>query len=334
MRARVESLELFSMEEIADLRKELRVNLLTRPKRQVRGGRRKAKRAVVGNSQWKSRCVSVRDYVVWHAEHAIRRMSPRDERLPEARWRLDHFRAKVVGDIRVRRKEPKKGLQAPVQQVLLNALTPGHPTNPFAVRHRQRNQALWLVYFDGGIRLGEGLGLKCHDLHLHGPNPKLHVYRSPDDPDDPRAAAPNTKSLAHPVELGERAARALHLYITAHRSKQRGAKRSPYVFFSQQGKPLSLSLVAYMYRLLREKVPGLPKNFSTHIARYTWNDRFGEGAAELGLSDDQERSVRNLHQGWTPHSKQGEHYQTELHRKRAQEISLRMQNKATGRAGQ
>jgi hypothetical protein len=101
------------------------------------------------------------------------------------------------------------------------------------------------------------------------------------------------------------------------------------VFFSQQGKPLSVSSIAYMYRLLREKVPGLPANFSTHLLRYAWNVRFGEGAQELGLGDDATRSARNLHQGWTPHSQQGEHYQAELHRKRAQEISLRMQDKAS-----
>ncbi|HZL38924.1 MAG TPA: site-specific integrase [Pseudolabrys sp.] len=329
VRARVESFEMFSVEEIAGLRKELRVNLLTRAKTPARGGRRKAKRPIVSSGQWRTRCVSIRDYVVWHADVAIQRMSPRDERLPEARRRLDHFRDKVVGEIRVRTKSPKKGLEPLAQQALLDAITPGHPTNPFAARHQQRNYALWLVYLDSGIRLGEALGLKGGDLNLHGLTPSLYVYRTPDDPEDPRVIQPNTKTLAHPVALTDRCASALHTYITRHRSKQPGAKKSPFVFFSQQGKPLSISSIAYMYRLLREKVPGLPANFSTHLLRYAWNVRFGEGAQELGLGDDATRSACNLHQGWTPHSQQGEHYQAELHRKRAQEISLRMQDKAS-----
>lgn len=330
LRARVESLDLFSMEEIAGLRKELRVNLLTRPKKRIKGGARKAKRGVVGNSQWRSRCADVRDYVVWHADHAIQRMSSRDERLQEASKRLKEFRARIMAKIRVHRKGPKEGLEKAGQAALLDALTPGHPTNPFAERHQVRNQALWLSYFDGGIRLGEALVVKCADLHLHGANPKLNVYRSPDDPDDPRAVEPRTKTLPHPVPLTNRCARALHTYVTQHRPRQRGAKRSAYVFFSQQGKPLSVSSVAYMYRRLRAKVPSLPADFSTHILRYTWNDRFGDAAEGAGISDDQERSIRNLHQGWTPHSAQGQQYQSRRLRRRAGEISLRMQDRATG----
>jgi hypothetical protein len=105
LRARIVSLDFFRKDEVASLRKELRVNLLTRPMKQARGGRRKPRREVASNSQWRSRCAAVRDYIAWHAEDAIQRMSARDERLTEysvrrfAQDRLQHFRERLFNDV-------------------------------------------------------------------------------------------------------------------------------------------------------------------------------------------------------------------------------------------
>jgi hypothetical protein len=84
-----------------------------------------------------------------------------------------------------------------------------------------------------------------------------------------------------------------------------------------------------MYRKLQKAVPEL-KGFSTPLLRYTWNDRFGAAAKELGMSETEEKSVRNSAQGWTPDSNQGQNYQNRRNRERAAEISLTMQDAATG----
>ena len=67
IRERVESARLFTVEEVEALRKELRVNLLTRTAAPRKGGHRKPKRPVVSGRQWAHRCIAVRDYVAWHA---------------------------------------------------------------------------------------------------------------------------------------------------------------------------------------------------------------------------------------------------------------------------
>lgn len=329
LRARIDSFDLFSKEEIAGLRQELRVNLLTRPRAQARGGRRKPRRPVVGNAQWRSRCAAVRDYVVWHAEHAIQRMSTRDERLAEARERLRDFRKWMTAGIRVRKSTSREGMSELAQAALIHAITPGDPSNPFSPRHQHRNFALWLTYIDGGLRLSEPLVMKTADLRLHGRQPELRVHRRPDDAEDPRKNAPRTKTLSHPVQLTDRLSRALHDYIVQYRPGYPGAKKSPYVFFSQLGRPLAIETVVSMYRKLRKKVPGLPEDFTTHLLRYTWNDRFGAATEELGMNADQEMQVRNLHQGWTPTSKQGESYQRRRNRQRGAVIAAKMQNHAT-----
>lgn len=201
IKQRIQSLTFFGKDEIAGLRQELRVNLLTRSKSQKRGGRRKPKRNTVTNGQWRSRCTAVRDYIVWHSEVVIQRMSPRDERLAEARERLKDFREWMTEKITVRKGDPREGPSEYAAEVFLRAITPGHPSNPFAVRHQHRNHALWLTYFDGGIRRSEALGLKGEDLRLRGEDPELFVHRRPDDPDEVRSTAPNTKTRPHPVSL-------------------------------------------------------------------------------------------------------------------------------------
>jgi integrase len=328
LRARIDGLAFFARHEVDSLRQELRVNLLGRAKPQSRGGRRKPKKSTVTNAQWRSRSAAVRDYVAWHAEHAVQRMSPRDARLAEARERLRDFREWMSSKVKVHKRMSREGMEPDGQNVFLRAITPDDPSNPFAKRHQHRNHALWLTYYDGGIRRSEALGLKGEDLKLGGDDQKLIVHRRPDDPDEVRANPPHTKTLPHPVALTPRLSAALHRYMVRHRPKLRDAKRSPYVFFGQMGKPLSIATVHYMCEQLRG-VPGMPADFTTHILRYGWNDRFGDAAEELGLSADHEQQVRNLHQGWAQTSEQGQQYQRRRNRKRGRRIGLAMQDGAT-----
>ncbi len=328
LRQRIESVDLFKREELAALRVELRVDLRYR-NRQAKGLASQGK-SVVCAAVWKTRCQAIRDYVAFHADNTISRMSATDLRLPEARVRLADFKLAVVGKIRVRKHATREGLSVSERETFLKAITPGDPSNPFRLAHQERNYALWLLYYDAGVRRSEALIVKGKDLHLHGDEPSVIVHRRPDDPEDPRKEPPKTKTLAHPVPLTSRLTRALYDYQTKSRRTFRGAKKSPYVFFSQQGKPLSVSTVKYMYRQLREKVPGLPAKFSTHLLRYTWNDRFGDGADELKMPGPIEQHARNQRQGWTRTSEQSAHYQRRRIRKRARKVILAMQDVSTG----
>ena len=327
---RIKSIDLFSREELVALRTELRVNLQHRKKRAV--GKRSLGKSVVSSSVWKHRCQAIRDYVTFHADNAIGRMSARDSRLAEARLRLADFKRAIVGKIRVRKHSTREGMSDADRELFLKAITPSDPSNPFRPAQQERNYALWLLYYDAGVRKSEALIAKGRDLLLHGDEPTFIVHRRPDDPEDPRKQPPRTKTLAHPVPLTLRLTRALYNYMTGSRRTFRGAKKSPYVFISQQGKPLASATVTYMYRQLREKVPGIPAKFTTHVLRHTWNDRFGDGADELAVPEALEQHARNQTQGWTRTSEQGAHYQRRRIRRRARKVILAMQDASTGQA--
>lgn len=326
LRQRIESFDLFGREEIAALRSELRINLHHR--QQQIEGKVSQGRSTVSGSVWKTRCMAIQNYVKFHADNAFSRMSSRDSRLAEARLRLADFKVAIVGQIKIHKRATREGLSESEREIFLQAITPGDPTNPFAPAQQERNYALWLLYYDGGLRKSEALVLKSQDLQLHGGEPMLIVHRRPDDVEDTRKEPPRTKTLAHPVPLTPRLARALYNYMIGSRRKIRGAKKSPYVFFSHQARPLSGATIKYMYRQLRN-VPGIPANFSTHVLRHTWNDRFGDAADEFALSEGMEQHTRNQTQGWVRTSEQGHHYQGRRIRKRAQKVVLAMQDAST-----
>ncbi|MEY9397451.1 integrase [Bradyrhizobium japonicum] len=321
---RLESGVFFTQREENDLREALRNDLRKSAAKKKAG--RKA-RPVVGAAHWRNRCAEVRDYVVWHAEPIIRRISALDVR-QEARAQLASFKENIVDGIRGHGKPMALGLTAEQSPVFIAAITPDSPTNPFAPRNHPRNHALWLTYHDGGLRLGECVGLKTIDCFLNGSRKYLMVERRPDDSHEPRRNAPLAKTLPHRVDIGDRLARVLHNFIVDHRPSYPGAKRSPYVFPSEDGGPLTKETVAYMYRRLRKEVPGLPKRFSTNDLRRSWNNRFAKAARKAGMSDERSAVVANYAQGRVPHSVQAENYRGLYNQEETAKINNLMQDEA------
>lgn len=331
---RLESGEYFDQPELAALREALRRNLVYCPGKRRSSpnkGRKKTERPTVSVGHWRNRCAAVRDYVAWFAEGIIQRLRLDDTRLSGMRDRLSSFKENIVDGIVVRHTPMREGLSEEEEPIFLAAVTPGDPSNPFAPRNQIRNHALWLTYYDGGLRLGEGLGLKTTDCHLNGPKKKLVVHRRPDAAEDPRRKKALAKTLPHPVDIGDRLARVLHDFIVNHRPSYPGAKRSPYVFPSEDGGPLTHGTVAYMYTKLREKVSGLPQDFSTNDARRAWNNRFAVAAEQAGMTDERSAVVANQAQGRVPTSVQAEAYRGRHNRKKAAEIMQRMQDQAVGK---
>jgi integrase len=317
LRKRIETLDLFTAEEIDGLRFEMRIDHSPDPTKKV-----------VGNPHWGMRLKAVAAYIRWHAEHVISRMSARDERWSSARKRLDFVCSRIAGKVRTRKGRKKGGLQPEAQMALAKAITLGHPSNPFAERTQPRNLALVAAYSEAGLRRGECVGLKCIDMHLNGKAPFVTVERRPDDPDDTRSQEALAKTLAHDVPISPRAARILAEFMINDRPTYPGAKKSPYVFISQEGKPLSLSSVDQIFRNLR-KVPGVPDDFSPQSLRRTWNDRTGDAAEELGIPPELEMQIRNQAQGRVRHSSQAIDYQVGRLRRRGNDIALKMQERAT-----
>jgi integrase len=324
---RIESLNLFSLPEIEALRVAFRADLRTARKR-ANGDKAKDLPEVVGNGHWRNRLQACADYLVWRVSDVILRLDIRDPRRLEARLMVDKLHEWIVGDIQVYENDLLEGLNEDQREILVRAITAGDPSNPFKPRNQVRNEALWLLYIDGGLRRSEPLVIKTRDVRLGGNDPGLTVHRSADDPVDTRAQQPVTKTKAHPVEFTDRLHDALDAYIVGDRRTYENAKTSPFLFLSQQGKPLSIGAVDAMCLELR-KVPGLPADFSTHVNRRTWNDKLGEAAEEIEIAPEVEKQVRNHAMGWTRQSDQGARYGRRRIRKRAAMILDVMQNKLT-----
>jgi len=326
--ARIESLELFPEAEIVALREELRPR-----NSEARGSGSADVRGKAGkNGHWKSRLIAVRDYIVWRANQVIDRLPLRDPGLPEARRRIEALPKRLVGGLKVHSNTSEEGMDEKTERAFLDAITPGHPTNPFRKRNQYRNQALWLLYY-AGLRRSAPLVLTGRHLHLNDDKPYVFVPRTQDDPEDPREEEPRNKTLAHDVSLTPETAATLHRFVVHHRPTYPNARKSKFVFFSQEGKPLSIGSVVFMYKQLRAKVPGLAKDFTTHMVRRTNKDRMGDAAEELGWDSDVEESVTNQQSGWTRSSKTRLTYQRRRLRQKANDLSLKMQDIATkGRA--
>ncbi|MCK1627500.1 tyrosine-type recombinase/integrase [Bradyrhizobium sp. 160] len=321
--ARIESLELFRENEIATIRDELRKRQIVRP------GDSNAVKA----AHWKSRLTAVNDYIVWRTDPVIDRVSTRDPRLAEVRRRVDRLPKRLVGKIVVSKNSSKEGMDEKTEVAFLDAITPDHPTNPFNPRNQHRNQALWLLYH-AGLRRSAPLTLTGRHLHLNEDEPYVYVPRVQDDKDDSRAHEPRNKTKAHPVNLSPDRAAIIHRYIVNHRPTYKGAKKSKYVFLSQESsntapKPLSIGSVEHMYKQLRAKVPGIPENFGPHMVRRTNKDHMKDAADELEWTPDEEEEVVNQESGWTRNSKTRLNYQRRSLRKKGNKLAVKMQDMAT-----
>lgn len=84
-----------------------------------------------------------------------------------------------------------------------------------------------------------------------------------------------------------------------------------------------------MYRLLRDRVPGVARHMSPHVSRHDANEAFSEVADEMGLDEAEERQLRNYTYGWEKQSTQGDRYVRRHVARAAAQAFLRLQRKAS-----
>lgn len=311
---------LFLAEEVQALRRDLRADLS-----KAKAG----KASMVATGHYYNRCHAVRDYITWHAENVIRRIPLlQTQRANEHRIRLEDFRTMMVADLPSPRAKSREGVDDAVQQAFLEAIRPGSPTNPFQKRHQARNHALMMLYFVHGLRRAEALKIKGEDLHLSGPNPMIRILVRIDEPEDKRRIEPRAKTEGRDLFVGPELSAILQEWVTKHRPSYPGSKKTPYVFIARDGKPLALSTVNDMFVLLRERVPELPNDFTTHQLRHTANDRLSDLADSMEWNEAEDRRNRNYQFGWSKNSNQGDSYRTKSTRRKAAEASRIMQDKS------
>jgi len=349
---RIDSGDLLTQEETTDLVNWLRLSRQKPTNSEevaVRGAKPKQRAAnardgipnIVDAGTHYARVLDVRAYIAWRVELAIHRIPIASGRYRDAAQKLADWKTMIGGQVRGGKPAKKYGLLPELQGRFLTIIHPEAPENLFDPAHRHRNYALLLTYYELGLRRAEALVLKTGDLHFSGNQPSLHIHRRADDPDDPRPDEPLVKTADRLLPIAQNLRQAIETWLIRHRADRKrypGAKKTPYVFVAENGRPMALRTVNDLFIRIRDRFPEFPRNLSPHMLRHDWNDRFSDlcdaerqvqmalpVAPDDRLTHAKEMALRNYLMGWKKHSERAATYTNRTTEARAVELMLRLQ---------
>lgn len=226
--------------------------------------------------------------------------------------------------------DPKMGLTKEAEQRILEVIDPNSPENPWKdKRVRVRNQLFIYMLLLLGIRRGEALKIYLDDINLSSGT--VIIHRRPNDKNDTRLHQPQAKTLPRKLPMNKELTHLCRQYMLNHRLQNLPAARgNGFLFLStKSGTELTIRGADKICVALR-KVPGIPINFTNHICRHTWNDRYSEKADEKIKRGewtfvDEERG-RKEKMGWRPKSRMPERYSKRHIATKSDALSLDMQN--------
>ena len=223
--------------------------------------------------------------------------------------------------------DPREGLAPEDARRAAEIFDPQSDVNAWKRDHtRARNHLIWNILYHLGVRAGELLGIRIRHIDLR--RGTLAVIRQADAYDDPRPRQPSTKTLARELGLSEVLQRQVSEYILKHRRGIIGAQKHDFLFVSNSGAPLSHSGLNKVFTVLRQKHPELPRRLTAHVLRHTWNDRFSEELDGQRVDPELEKRMRSFQMGWKPTSSSAAVYTRRFVRRKAQEVSLELQNRS------
>ena len=220
-----------------------------------------------------------------------------------------------------------------------------HESNPFrngAVR--RRNEVMFRLLFDTGIRLGELLSLRLDTMQL-GQQPYITVLRTHDDLLDSRAYQPVVKTKERIMPIDDDLAYKIHRYAMQDRANTQAASGHPYLLVTHHrgqtcGQPLSLSAVSNQVFSAMRRVRPEFQAIHPHTFRHYFNYRLsqnidehnqrvlhsGSGSVSERISHGRERSIRAQLMGHRS-VKSGEAYNRRHVREQSNKIARKLQKK-------
>ncbi len=159
---------------------------------------------------------------------------------------------------------------------------------------------------------------------------QINILRKPDDRDDPRPEQPQVKTQERLLPLDAALAARLQTYITEERRLLPNAKKTPFLFLTRFGKPMSLKNFNKMFVQIANWHPEFSGLLSPHVLRHTFNDDLSDTLERSGCNQDAVSEQRNYLNGWTPNSSQGTRYNRRFVEKKSQEILLEHQRRIFG----
>lgn len=278
----------------------------------------------------------IRDYLRWLATDGLLRL-PRGEAAHSALLAEMDVVLRVLGERipSIRNRNPvraRQGLDPEAQERLEQVIDPQSIGNPWVGVHARERNALIVQWLRSlGVRRGELLGIRIRDINFQ--THEVRITRRADDPTDPRAHQPNTKTNGRLVPLDDRLAELTHRYILGARRTLAGARKHDFLFVANgSGAPLTLSALNKIFQALRSKCPDLPRELSPHVLRHTWNDRFSELMDKHRISEETEQKMRSRLMGWSETSNTAVIYTRRHIQRKAREASLQLQKTLRGKS--
>ena len=284
-------------------------------------------RVEICSQSGKNRIRAVSDFMDWFVRDRVSRLNTQDRNNSIKAWQTcrTSLEARTPRDRRRSQVGRREGAHPEMVTKLFATVEPFSHANPWKSDHvKVRNQLIvhWLYYL--GVRRGELLNIRISDINFR--RETVLVVRRADDIKDPRKDQPLVKTRDRDLPVGAALVSMTMDYITKHRAKCPGARMHEYLFVSERsGAPLSLSMVNEIFENIRESASDSFEGLSPHVLRHTWNDNFSERCDELKLATGDEASMRSYIMGWSPTSETAETYTRRHVRKKAQEVSLAMQ---------
>ncbi|MBP0495814.1 site-specific integrase, partial [Roseomonas indoligenes] len=278
------------------------------------------------------------NYVFWISEPILVRASDAKDRA-QLNDELRQFKRRVLATQPVMQGPSEAaeslrgryGLDPDQRALLLCAIQPGSPENPWGLGVQHRNQAILATAFRFGLRTGEILSLKVRDFKQSMSPATLTIHRRHDDPEDPRRDQPVAKTLGRLLEVDEDYRRILSDWITEHRAdRQRypDARRHPFMFVNQRGQPLGKGGFRKIYLAMRHRHPSLGP-IVNHILRHDWNERWEELSEQHGWDREAAGKDQKYAMGWSSISKMPARYGKRVIQKRSNARISLMQQRAT-----
>jgi integrase len=169
------------------------------------------------------------------------------------------------------------------------------PKGSFSRQTQLRNWLMFETALQLGLRRGELLKLRL-DCLPRGNDDGVKVMRFPDDPSDSRSKEPAVKTAERVIPASHSLLMAFRAYLTSPPPLGRVPGKSPYVFVTDNGEPVSLDaandIIASISRISVVKL-------SWHSLRHRWAETLADQLAEVPNGADRLMYLG----GWTnPHS--------------------------------
>ncbi|POP71883.1 site-specific integrase [Pseudomonas syringae] len=216
-----------------------------------------------------------------------------------------------------------------VFEKLMSIIEPSSPKNPFK-RSKLRNYLIVSILAQSGIRRGALAKLKISDARMWGTFDQLYIYRSDNDPTDPRTDKPNQKTKNHFATISPLLMRDIKHYIEVTRASYEKSNSHDFIFISENdskgtlGEPISLKSINSIFRKLSQAT-GF--HIHPHMVRHKWNEIFDQEGIRQGVHPARMEDLRKYAMGWSQNSIQNQRYNDKQLARMTRELMIAHQNK-------